>query len=57
MLGACEGLVEKHQSDGTRYNTAAKREAELVRMRQSDEFCCDFLLDRLGSDGDAGCWN
>jgi len=32
MLLACAGLIENHQSDGTRYNSPSKRRTELVRM-------------------------
>lgn len=32
FLGACEGLISKHQSDGSRYNTPDKRRRELSRM-------------------------
>lgn len=32
VLPLCEGLIAKHQSDGNRYNTPAKRRAEIVRM-------------------------
>jgi len=32
MLALCEGLIANHVSDGSRYNTAAKRRAELLRM-------------------------
>ena len=32
MLALCEGLCEKHESDGTRYNTPRKQADELLRM-------------------------
>lgn len=32
MLTLCEGLVQHHRSDGERYNSPAKRRAELSRM-------------------------
>lgn len=32
MLALCEGLIEKHQSDSSRYNTPAKRREELRRL-------------------------
>lgn len=32
MLALCEGVIEKHQSDSTRYNTPAKRREELKRL-------------------------
>jgi hypothetical protein len=34
MLALCEGLIKKHESDGFRYNSPAKRRNELVRMYQ-----------------------
>jgi hypothetical protein len=34
MLALCDGLIENHQSDGTRYNTKNKRRDELVRMHR-----------------------
>lgn len=34
FLTLCAGLCEKHQSDGTRYNTQEKRRRELARMWQ-----------------------
>lgn len=32
LLNMAEGLCAKHESDGDRYNTAAKRQSELARM-------------------------
>lgn len=32
LVTACKGLIERHQSDGSRYDTPRKREAELRRM-------------------------
>lgn len=32
VLALCEGLVQNHQSDGSRYNTPAKRRGELERL-------------------------
>jgi len=32
LVAACQGLINTHQSDGTRYNTPNKRERELRRM-------------------------
>lgn len=32
FLGNCEGIITNHAGDGTRYNTPAKRSAELQRM-------------------------
>ncbi len=32
LVIACKGLIERHQSDGSRYDTPRRREAELRRM-------------------------
>lgn len=32
LITAADGLVKNHKSDGSRYNSASKRKAELVRM-------------------------
>ena len=32
FIGACAGVIENHESDGSRYNSARKRDAELRRM-------------------------
>lgn len=32
FIGACEGLISRHQSNGSRYNTPDKRRRELRRM-------------------------
>ena len=32
VLPLCEGLIQNHKSDGNRYNTPAKRRAEIERM-------------------------
>jgi hypothetical protein len=32
ILAACEGLIEKHQSEGHRYNTPVKRRNEIARL-------------------------
>lgn len=32
LLEACEGVIQNHESDGSRYNTPRRRRAELVRM-------------------------
>lgn len=32
LVRACRGVIENHQSDGSRYNSARRREAELRRM-------------------------
>lgn len=37
VIALCEGLVQNHVSDGTRYNTPVKRRAELSRMLQYTE--------------------
>lgn len=44
MLEMCEGLVNNHQSDGSRYNTPMKRRKELSRMYHYMENnpCYDF---------------
>lgn len=44
LLAAAEGLCEKHESDGNRYNTASKRRAELSRMWEytEDNPCYDY---------------
>lgn len=44
LLGACEGLIENHRSDGNRYNTLSKRRAELSRMfhYMADNPCYQF---------------
>lgn len=34
LIEKCQGLIQAHDSDGSRYNTPAKREAELRRMYQ-----------------------
>lgn len=40
-------MVEKHQSDGTRYNTPAKRRTELQRMHRytQDNPCYEYRRD------------
>lgn len=44
MLEAADGLIQNHQSDGSRYNSPAKRKAELVRMFQytNENVCYDY---------------
>lgn len=44
MLDTCEGLIQNHQSDGTRYNTPQKRRKELLRMYHymQDNPCYEF---------------
>jgi hypothetical protein len=45
-LAACEGLIEKHQSDGLRYNTPRKRRAEITRMFEytQDNVCYSYSI-------------
>jgi hypothetical protein len=38
IIAACDGLLEKHQSDGHRYNTPVKRRNEI----------CGFVAPRMG---------
>ena len=49
MLEACAGLVENHVSDGSRYNTPAKRRAELSRMYAytNDNVCYTYSRDAV----------
>jgi hypothetical protein len=56
MLAACEGLIQNHQSDGARYNTPAKRRAELIRMYQytHDNVCYTYSRDAVRSLAPAG---
>jgi hypothetical protein len=51
LLQIAEGVVEKHQSDGHRYNTPAKRRAELQRMYRytQDNVCYDYRRDAVRS--------
>lgn len=44
FLDRCKGLCENHVSDGTRYNTVAKRRTELARMLRyfEDDSLYDF---------------
>lgn len=44
MLEAAEGLIANHNSDGSRYNSPAKRRAELVRMHQytNENVCYEY---------------
>lgn len=51
FLTLCAGLCESHQSDGTRYNTPAKRRAELMRMYRymSNNPCYDFSIGGIKS--------
>lgn len=48
-VNACEGLVSSHQSDGSRYNTEAKRKADIVRMYRymEDNPCYDISIGAL----------
>lgn len=43
-LAACEGLIQNHVSDGSRYNTPVKRRVELQRMIRyiQDNPCYDY---------------
>lgn len=49
MLAACAGVIEKHQSDGSRYNTPAKRKAELSRLYDytADNPCYEYSRDAV----------
>jgi hypothetical protein len=51
VLAACAGLVEKHESDGKRYNTPAKRRMELQRMLQYTDGnpCYEYSMDAVKS--------
>lgn len=51
ILAACEGLVEKHQSDGNRYNTPVKRRNEILRLLRYTEGnpCYEYSRDALRS--------
>ena len=46
MLEACQGLIDNHESDGTRYDTPAKRRVELSRMHAycQDNPCYQFSV-------------
>lgn len=46
LIEKCQGLVENHESDGNRYDTPSKREAELRRMFDytNDNPCYDFSV-------------
>jgi hypothetical protein len=45
-LAACEGLCEKHQSDGLRYNSPKKRRAEITPMFEYtiDNVCYSYSI-------------
>jgi hypothetical protein len=49
VLAACQGVIEKHQSDGVRYNTPAKRRAELQRLLHytQDNPCYEYRRDAV----------
>lgn len=47
MVKECAGLIESHESDSNRYNTPAKRQAELLRLY-------DYMLDNPGYDFGVG---
>lgn len=51
ILAACEGLIEKHQSDGHRYNTPIKRRNEILRLVRYTEGnpCYEYSRDALRS--------
>jgi hypothetical protein len=56
MLEACAGLIENHVSDGSRYNTPAKRRAELSRMYAytNDNVCYTYSKDAVRRVAPAG---
>lgn len=49
LLALSAGVIEKHQSDGNRYNTPAKRRAELQRMMRytADNPCYEYRRDAV----------
>jgi hypothetical protein len=49
MLALCEGLIQNHVSDGSRYNTPVKRKAELQRMFRytADNVCYTYSKDAV----------
>lgn len=51
FIDQCEGLIQNHESDGTRYNSPGKRRFELQRMFQymSDNPCYQFSVGGLKS--------
>jgi hypothetical protein len=51
LIAACSGLLEKHQSDGSRYNTPVKRKNEILRLlRYTDgNPCYEYSRDALRS--------
>ena len=52
FISLCEGVISKHESDGSRYNTPARRERELRRMFQYLEDNPSF---EYSSDGIKAC--
>lgn len=56
MLEACAGLIDNHVSDGSRYNTPAKRRAELSRMYAytNDNICYTYSKDAVRRVAPAG---
>lgn len=46
LVAECAGVIANHQSDGDRYNTAAKRSEELARMHRymDGNFCYEFSI-------------
>lgn len=51
MLEECQGLIDNHESSGDRYNTPAKRRAELARMFAycDDNPCYQFSVGAVKS--------
>ena len=49
MLAACEGLIANHVSNGSRYNSPAKRRAELSRLFEytADNPCYEYSRDAV----------
>lgn len=49
MLAAAEGVIEKHKSDGSRYNTPQKRRTELQRLFSytQDNPCYEYSKDAV----------
>lgn len=50
-LAACAGLIKNHTSDGARYNSEKKREAELLRMYEytQDNVCYAYSVGAIKS--------
>jgi len=49
LVAACAGLIANHQSDGSRYNSEARREAELRRMffYVEDNFAYEYAFEPI----------